>query len=57
MQRIVEDPVEDDRAPVEADAGMIPAPREPFENQNETRVDTPPIPTMVHIMHQRQSTD
>ena len=38
VQPVVEDPVEDDRIPAEAGAGMIPEPSE--NDKNETRVDT-----------------
>ena len=47
VQPVVEDPVEEDRIPAEVGAAMIPTPCEPSEI---------PIPTMVHIMRQRQST-
>ena len=52
VQPVVEDPVEDDRIPAESRSRHDSCTFRDCEN--EARADTHPIPTMAHIMRQRQ---
>ena len=52
---VVEDPIHDDRIPVEAGADRAPIQCEPSESEKMKHERTHPIQTMVHIMRQKQS--
>ena len=54
IQPVAEDPVHDDRIPVEAGAGPIHIPCEPSESEKmKHEFDTHPIQTVVNIMRQK----